>query len=82
VLSFLADRAGMSDRDAYTTLNMGAGFAVYCRADDADTVVREARALGMDALVAGGVEEGPRRVVIEPIDVVLEGEEMVLHLES
>ena len=45
-------------------------------------VVREAEALGMAASVAGAVEEGPRRVVIEPIDVVLEGEEMVLHLES
>ncbi|HEV2812080.1 MAG TPA: AIR synthase-related protein [Solirubrobacteraceae bacterium] len=82
VLAFLAEQAGLSDRAAYTTLNMGAGFAVYCRAGDADAVVREARALGMEALVAGNVEEGPRRVVIEPIDVVLEGEEMVLHLEQ
>jgi phosphoribosylformylglycinamidine cyclo-ligase len=82
VLRFLADRAGMSEREAYTTLNMGVGFAVYCRAGDAEAVVREAAALGMEAVVAGAVEEGPRRVVIEPIDVVLEGEEMVLHLEE
>jgi len=82
VLAFLAEQAGMSDREAYTTLNMGVGFAVYCRADDAATVVREAEALGMAASVAGAVEDGPRRVVIEPIDVVLEGEEMILHLES
>ena len=81
VLSFLAAEAGMSDREAYTTFNMGAGFAVYCPADAAEAVVREASALGLEAMVAGSVEAGPRRVVIEPIDVVLEGEEMVLHLE-
>jgi hypothetical protein len=33
---------------------------------------------GLKAIVAGLVEEGPRRVVIEPIDVTLEGDEMVL----
>jgi phosphoribosylformylglycinamidine cyclo-ligase len=82
VLAFLAEQAGMSDREAYTTLNMGAGFAVYCRAGEGEAVVREAGALGLDALVAGAVEEGPRRVVIEPVDVVLEGEEMVLHLDD
>jgi phosphoribosylformylglycinamidine cyclo-ligase len=82
VLAFLAEQAGMSPREAYTTLNMGVGFAVYCRAGDAPAVVREAEALGMAAAVAGAVEEGPRRVVIEPLDVVLEGEEMVLHIEE
>ncbi len=82
VLTFLAEQAGMSDREAYTTLNMGAGMAVYCRPGQGGAVVREASALGLDALVAGTVEEGPRRVVIEPVDVVLEGEEMVLHLED
>jgi phosphoribosylformylglycinamidine cyclo-ligase len=81
VLSFMAEQAGMSDREAHTTLNMGVGFAIYCRAEGAEAVVREAAALDMRAWVAGAVEEGPRRVVIEPIDVVLEGEEMVLHLE-
>ena len=81
VLSFLAEHAGMSEREAYTTLNMGVGFAIYCRAEDADVVLREAAALGMEASVAGAVEEGPRRVIIEPIDVVLEGDEMVLHIE-
>ncbi len=82
VLTFLAERAGMSAREAYTTLNMGAGFAVYCRAADAEAVVREATGLGLVASLAGAVEEGPRRVIVEPVDVVLEGEEMVLHLED
>jgi hypothetical protein len=41
-------------------------------------VVQIAHDAGLEALLAGVVEEGPRRVVIEPIDVTLEGDEMVL----
>ena len=78
VLQFMADELDMDPRAAYTTLNMGAGYAVYTRPGSADRVVEIAREAGLDALVAGAVEEGPRRVVIEPIDVTLEGDEMVL----
>jgi phosphoribosylformylglycinamidine cyclo-ligase len=78
VLRFMADELAMDARAAYTTLNMGAGWAVYCRPGSAEQVVEIAREAGLEAIVAGAVEEGPRRVVIEPVDVTLEGEEMVL----
>ena len=78
VLEFMASELGMDPRAAYTTLNMGAGYAVYSRPGSGEQVVEIARAAGLAAIVAGVVEEGPRRVVIEPIDVVLEGDEMVL----
>src|ERR671920_1987673 len=39
VLSFLAEQAGMSERDAYGTFNMGAGWAVYVPAGRADDVL-------------------------------------------
>jgi phosphoribosylformylglycinamidine cyclo-ligase len=78
VLAFLAEHAGMSPSAAYTTFNMGCGFAVYCAAGAADEVVRLATELGLSAGVAGSVEEGPRRVVLEPVDVVYESGEMDL----
>ena len=78
VLEFMADQLDMDPRAAYTTLNMGAGYAIYCRPGAADGVVQIAREQGLAAWKSGVVEEGPRRVVIEPIDVTLEGEEMVL----
>jgi phosphoribosylformylglycinamidine cyclo-ligase len=78
VLSFMASELNLDLRSSYTTLNMGAGYAVYVRAGAGGRVVEIAREAGLDALVAGVVEEGPRRVVIEPIDVTLEGDEMVL----
>jgi phosphoribosylformylglycinamidine cyclo-ligase len=57
---------------------MGCGFAVYCAAGTGAEVVRLATELGLSAAVAGGVEEGPRRVVLEPIDVVYESGAMDL----
>lgn len=78
VLDYMAHELDMGSRAAYTTLNMGAGWAVYSRPGSGPRVVEIARQAGHDAWVAGAVEEGPRRVVIEPIDVTLEGDEMVL----
>ena len=78
VLQFMADELDMDAHAAYTTLNMGAGWAVYSRPRSAADVVRIAREAGLDAIVAGAVEEGPRRVVLEPLQVTLEGDEMVL----
>jgi phosphoribosylformylglycinamidine cyclo-ligase len=81
VLEFMADQLGMDARAAYTTLNMGAGYAVYSRPGSGERVVALAREHGLAAIVAGVVEEGPRRVVIEPIEVTLEGDEMILGVE-
>ncbi len=82
VLGFLARRAGMSARAAYSTLNMGCGFAVYCAAGSGATVVELAGEMGLDAVIAGAVEDGPRRVSIEPLGVELPGEELRLGPEG
>jgi phosphoribosylformylglycinamidine cyclo-ligase len=78
VLSFMVEQADMGPEAAYTTFNMGSGFAVYCAAGAGEEVVRVAADLGLVAGVAGVVEEGPRRVVLEPVDVVYESGEMDL----
>lgn len=82
VLSFLAHRSGMSDRAAYSTLNMGCGFAIYCAAGSGAVVVETAQGLGLEAIVGGRVEEGPRRVLIEPLGVEFAGEELRLGPEG
>ncbi|HXB63524.1 MAG TPA: AIR synthase related protein [Solirubrobacteraceae bacterium] len=82
VLAFLAERAEMDAAAAYGTLNMGAGFAVYCRPGGGEQVVAAARSLGLDALLAGIVEEGPRQVVLEPVGVTFAGEQLALAPEQ
>jgi phosphoribosylformylglycinamidine cyclo-ligase len=78
VLGFLVEQAAMSPGDAYSTLNMGCGFAVYCAGGAGQKVVELASELGLSALVAGRVEAGPRRVVLSEIDVVFESEALDL----
>jgi phosphoribosylformylglycinamidine cyclo-ligase len=78
VLGFLVDQAHMGSADAYSTLNMGCGFAIYCAAGAGQEVVRLASELGLTAEVAGQVEVGPRRVVLPELDVVFEGEALDL----
>ncbi len=67
VLAFLQREAGIDDREAYGTFNMGAGFALFVRADQAEAAVRVSKAKGIEAWVAGSVEAGEKRVVIEPL---------------
>jgi phosphoribosylformylglycinamidine cyclo-ligase len=76
VLEFLVAQAGLDAHAAYATFNMGAGYAVYCRPHAGNAVVTSARALGLDAVLAGAVEEGPRQVILEPVGVRYGGEEL------
>ncbi|HUK01381.1 MAG TPA: AIR synthase related protein [Steroidobacteraceae bacterium] len=78
VLDFLRRGAALDDREAYGTLNMGAGFALFVAASDAARVVRTAQASGIEAWVAGHVESGPRRVLIEPLGITYEADELAL----
>jgi phosphoribosylformylglycinamidine cyclo-ligase len=78
VLGFLVEQADMPPASAYSTFNMGCGFAVYCAAGGGSEVVRIASQLGLSAGVAGVVEAGPRRVLLEPVGVVFESGDMDL----
>ncbi len=73
VLEFLVEEAGLDAQAAYSTFNMGSGYALYCAAGDGERVVAAATRLGLDALVAGRVEAGPRQVILEPIGVRFDG---------
>ena len=53
VLGFIQQQAKLDDHEAYGTLNMGAGFALYVAAADAERTVEVARGLGVEAMVAG-----------------------------
>ena len=69
VLKFIQQHAQQDDREAYSTLNMGAGFAIFTAAADAERVVQIAQGLGIGARLAGTVEEGPKQLLIEPLNI-------------
>ena len=78
VLSFLVEQARLDAHAAYSTFNMGSGYALYCAAGAGEAIVAIAERLGLSALVAGRVEEGPRQVILEPVGVRFAGEELEL----
>jgi len=80
VLSFIAKEASLDARSAYGTFNMGAGFAVFVAAEDAERAAGVARSAGVEAWVAGVVEAGPRRLVIEPLELEYAGNELGVRL--
>lgn len=67
VLRFIQQHAQQDDREAYSTLNMGAGFALFVAAEDAGRTVAIAQGLGIGARVAGQVEDGDKQLLIEPL---------------
>ena len=69
VLKFIQHHAKQDDQEAYSTLNMGAGFALFVKAEDAQRTVEVAEAQGVKALIAGRVEAGPKRLLIEPLNI-------------
>jgi phosphoribosylformylglycinamidine cyclo-ligase len=78
VLAFLQREAALDAREAYGNLNMGAGFALFVAPGDVEAVLGAARAAGIAATVAGHIEQGPRRVIIEPLAVTYEARELEL----
>jgi len=78
VLAFIQREARLDPREAYGSLNMGAGFALYVAPSNAEAVLRAAHRAGIEAWLAGTVEPGPRRVVVEPVGVVYEAADLEL----
>lgn len=78
VLAFMQREAKLDNAEAYGTLNMGAGFALFVQPEDAERAVQIARDCGIAAWVAGRVEAGPKRAVIEPIGVTYSADDLKL----
>lgn len=78
VLAYVQQAAHQTDADAYGTFNMGAGFALFVDAKDAEKTVKASQSVGIEAWIAGQVETGPKSVVIEPIGVTFTDADMHL----
>jgi phosphoribosylformylglycinamidine cyclo-ligase len=76
VLTFLQEHAELSTQEAYGTLNMGAGFALYLPAAAVEAALAVGKESGFALLHAGEVQAGPQRVVIEPLGLTFEGESL------
>jgi len=73
VLQFIQRQAAIDDREAYGNLNMGAGFALFVASADAERTVQISQSAGFHALIAGRVDNGPKQIVIEPLQLTFSG---------
>ncbi len=71
VLAFIVDRLVMTDSEAYSTFNMGAGMVVFVTSGNAELALEAAEKCSINGLRAGVVKEGSRQVVLEPVGEVL-----------
>jgi phosphoribosylformylglycinamidine cyclo-ligase len=78
VLEFIAREAGHDALEAYGTLNMGAGFALFVPAAQAARAAAVAAACGVPAWVAGAVEAGPKQLWVEPLNLHFDGGALAL----
>jgi len=78
VLSFLQQQCQLSDQEAYGSLNMGAGLAVFVPGEKAKDTIAAARSVGIKGWDAGSVEAGAKRVVIEPVNVEYQSDDLQL----
>ncbi len=74
--SLIAEQSGNDAAEMYGNFNMGAGFAIYVPANHTEKVTGAATAAGLQSWVAGRVETGPKKVVIEPLGLSFSGEEL------
>jgi phosphoribosylformylglycinamidine cyclo-ligase len=69
VLQFLVGELELAPAEAYSTLNMGAGYVAIVNPEDAAQTMRLARETGHEALIAGEVTEGPRSLAIPSLGI-------------
>lgn len=80
VLQFIQEQANLDDYEAYSTLNMGAGFAIFVSKKDAKKVLKISQKHKIKAYLGGLVEKGPKQVIIEPKNIVYKGASLRLRV--
>lgn len=76
VFSFIAENSGNDETEMYGNYNMGAGYAVFLPADQANSAVEIIKSGGIDAWNAGVVETGKKQLVIKPKDITFSGDSL------
>lgn len=76
VLEFMVKKGPLKEKEAYGTLNMGAGFAVFVPKNDVKKVLIIAKQNNIKVYPYGLVEDGGKQVIIEPKNLIYEGESL------
>lgn len=72
LFQFLADKSGVSEKEAYFTWNMGIGYVVIAPRESKDAVFAASEKHGIKAFELGTVKDGEKRVSIKPKGIVFD----------
>ncbi len=72
VFTFMMKEGPIDEREAYGSLNMGAGFAIFVSKSQVKKVLAVAKKNKLKVYEAGIVEKGKKQVIIEPKNIVFE----------
>lgn len=69
LFTFIQEKGKISDKEMYSTFNMGVGFAFFVKNTETEKLISIAKKQGFNAWVGGHIEKGPRQVVINPLKI-------------
>jgi phosphoribosylformylglycinamidine cyclo-ligase len=72
--TYMQSVSGADDTEMYGNFNMGAGFAVFLPESCADQAIQTASSVGLNAIRAGVVKAGDKKVVITPKNINFDGD--------
>lgn len=78
LFSFIQTHSNLSDEEMYGTYNMGQDYAIFISDQEVEKTKKVIQDNGFECLDAGYLEEGERKVVIEPKDITFEGSSLDL----
>ena len=78
VLQFIIEQTHQDANEAYGSLNMGAGFALFVPQAAVEPILACSAQNGIQAYHAGVVEDGPKQVIIEPLGITFDGDSLDL----
>ncbi len=76
IFKFISKHSGNSEIEMYGNYNMGAGYAIYLPAEDLAQAQKIVTKNGLKSWLAGRVEKGPKRVIIEPKNIIFEAQSL------
>ncbi len=78
IFNKIQKKAKLTDFQMYSDFNMGLGFAIFVPQSQVKKSLNISRKLGFEAMESGRIESGARKVIIEPLGIVLEGKSLVI----
>ncbi|MBP6430973.1 MAG: phosphoribosylformylglycinamidine cyclo-ligase [Ferruginibacter sp.] len=72
IFNIIQQNSGSSNKEMYEVFNMGCRLEIYCKPEDAETMIDAAKAFNIDAQTIGRVEESDKKELV----IKLNGEEL------